>query len=101
MIELPVIDEFRVLSRALHACCKLALRKATTFTESTAAPSLFVFLGSHLRLPQFANALGSVIDNSPPRLVLELFPLLAFFLGTQATNAQSCFFVEFTDADAR
>jgi hypothetical protein len=43
---------------------------------------------------------GSVIDNFCPGFVLQLFPLPAFVLGTQATFAQAGLAIEFAEIDA-
>ena len=55
---------------------------------------------SLLRFLKLSLALRPFINNFCPGFVLQLFPLLAFVLGSQATGAQPGFAIEFANVDA-
>jgi hypothetical protein len=48
---------------------------------------------------KLSRAFGPLIDNFCPGFVLQLFPLLAFVFGSQATHAKPGFAIEFADID--
>src|ERR1700737_4052759 len=57
-------------------------------------------LASLLRFLKLSLAFRPLIDNFCPGFVLQLFPLLAFVLGSQATGAQPGLAIEFANVDA-
>src|SRR6266702_2588240 len=57
-------------------------------------------VASLLRFLKLSLALKPFIDNFCPGFVLQLFPLLAFVLGSQAAGAQPGLAIEFTNVDA-
>src|SRR5471030_2129157 len=56
-------------------------------------------VASPVRLLKLSRTFGPIVDNFCPGFVLQLLPLFAFVLGSQATSAKPGCAIEFADVD--